>query len=107
MKHSVGTIFLCWGSHNRVCIGCVFFEKGESFKVVYSDTIIRKTLKAFFPNTTFGMIDKFVPSEKLTRSYWDGYLWTNMNGMIQVQETKPYAWSENLNYDKFAKAIIG
>jgi hypothetical protein len=109
-KHYCGLIFLCWGSFNRVCIGVSFFEEDRCYQVIYSNKVIKTTMKAFFSkgsnNPEAHLIQRFKPSDELTRTKWDGYLFMNMNGMIQVQETKPFAWSDSFNHEKFALTII-
>ena len=111
MKHYCGNIFLCWGSFNRVLIGVAFFEDDKSYRVIYSNDLIKKTMKAFFPknhtNPASHLDSRFKPSDTLTRTRWDGYLVNNMNGNIQVQATKPFAWREDFDHERFAKTLMG
>jgi len=107
MKHYCGYIFLCWGQFNRVLIGMAFFKEEKCYDIVWSDSLIKKTLKAYsFPKAIELSTIKIKPNDHITRKYWDGHMVTHSHGLIQYRASAIFSWTEEFDHKKFAKKII-
>lgn len=110
---SCGQLFICFGTHSRICIGVLFFENDSLVTTIFDKILMTKAIRNFAPKTispteTIYQYSNKKAFEIITKQYFDGYLFANMNGLLRLEKTRRHGKIKGqLDYKQFANVLFG